>query len=232
MSQGRGILKFQVPTGPCPPGNWFWPRVVFCHIIGAESAIRTKTFSDMTRSSGLQYVTVMVVEDNANMRNVLRTVLQLIGVGSIITASDGREALELLRTRAVDILMIDWEMKPLDGLEMTRAIRMSSDHPNRFTPIIMVSAHSEVDRVKQARDAGVNEFLVKPISAKRVMERLIDVIERPRQYVKARNYFGPDRRRRSAKSGGYTGPFRRKDDKPAEVAALMFQAAAGDDDDA
>lgn len=185
----------------------------------------------MTRSSGLQYVTVMVVEDNANMRNVLRTVLQLIGVGSILTASDGREALELLRTRAVDILMIDWEMKPLDGLELTRAIRMSSDHPNRFTPIIMVSAHSEVERVKLARDAGVNEFLVKPISAKRVMERLIDVIERPRQYVKARNYFGPDRRRRSAKSGGYMGPFRRKDDKPAEAAALMFQAAAGDDED-
>lgn len=185
----------------------------------------------MTRSSGLQYVTVMVVEDNANMRNVLRTVLQLIGVGSILTASDGREALELLRTRAVDILMVDWEMKPLDGLELTRAIRMSSDHPNRFTPIIMVSAHSEVERVKLARDAGVNEFLVKPISAKRVMERLIDVIERPRQYVKARNYFGPDRRRRSAKSGGYMGPFRRKDDKPAEAAAAMFQAAAGDDED-
>lgn len=181
--------------------------------------------------SGLQYVTVMVVEDNANMRNVLRTVLQLIGVGSIVTAGDGREALELLRTRAVDILMVDWEMKPLDGLEMIRAIRTVPDHPNRFTPIIMVSAHSEVDRVKQARDAGVNEFLVKPISAKRVMERLIDVIERPRQYVKSRGYFGPDRRRRSSK-GGYHGPFRRKDDKPAAAAAAMFEATEqGDPDD-
>jgi CheY-like chemotaxis protein len=180
--------------------------------------------------SGLQYVTVMVVEDNANMRNVLRTVLQLIGVGSIVTASDGREALELLRTRAVDILMVDWEMKPMDGLEMIRAIRMVPDHPNRFTPVIMVSAHSEVDRVRQARDAGVNEFLVKPISAKRVMERLIDVIEKPRQYVKSRSYFGPDRRRRSSKSG-YHGPFRRKDDKPAEAAAAIFAAEHGEPDD-
>lgn len=72
---------------------------------------------------------------------------------------------------------------------------MPSTHP--FVPVIMVTGHSEKSRVYEALNAGVNEFLVKPVSAKGLYSRLISVIERPRPFVRSKTFFGPDRRRRA-----------------------------------
>jgi DNA-binding response OmpR family regulator len=72
----------------------------------------------------------------------------------------------------------------------------------------MLTGHSERKRVMSARDAGVTEFMVKPISAKGLHQRIVNVIANPRRYIKTKTYFGPDRRRNSAPS--YAGPERRK----------------------
>jgi DNA-binding response OmpR family regulator len=78
----------------------------------------------------------------------------------------------------------------------------------------MVTGHTEKDRVTAARDAGVTEFLAKPISAKALYERIVNVVANPRPFIKTKTYFGPDRRRNS--NSNYVGPERRKDG-PAEV---------------
>ncbi len=141
----------------------------------------------------------LIVEDSAFMRELLRDVLQHFDVRNIREASDGAEALKIMQSWMPDIILADWEMQPFDGIEFTRAVRSSSRSEERFAPIIMVSAHSEYWRVQHARNAGVNEFLVKPVSPKALFSRIRAVIERPRPFIKAPGYFGPDRRRQNLK---------------------------------
>ncbi len=143
-------------------------------------------------------------------------VLSALHAEQVREASDGEDALQIMRTFVPDIIILDWEMKPMDGLEFTRKVRLSKDSPNVFTPIIMVSGHSERGYIAAARDTGVNEFVVKPISAKSLFDRIQTVIERPRPFVRLKSYFGPDRRRTTVDRGGRGGEERRVA-KPAMV---------------
>ncbi|MFQ5620150.1 MAG: response regulator [Rhodospirillales bacterium] len=150
----------------------------------------------------LEDVKFLIVDDNAFMRNIIRRVLSALHAEQVREADDGEDALGIMQNFLPDIIILDWEMKPMDGLEFTRKVRLSKDSPNVFTPIIMVSGHSERGRIVAARDAGVNEFVVKPISAKSLFDRIQAVIERPRPFVKLKSYFGPDRRRKTLERGG------------------------------
>jgi DNA-binding NtrC family response regulator len=84
-------------------------------------------------------------------------------------------------------------------------------------PVIMITGHSTMQRVNEARNAGVNEFLAKPLTARGVIERLDRVVEHPRPYVRTADYFGPDRRRRA--DPNFQGPWRRQGDGPQQSAA-------------
>ncbi len=101
-------------------------------------------------------------------------------------------------------------MKPVDGLEFVREVRTSEKSSNPFVPIIMITGHTEKHRVEAARDAGVTEFIAKPITAQSLFTRIAEIVERPRAFVRAETYFGPDRRRRTPDN--YAGPWRRHDD--------------------
>jgi len=144
------------------------------------------------------------------MRSLIKELLKSIGVNQIHESADPVEAFEFMRTNTVDILLADLSMPMIDGIEFVRMIRTGDDSPNQFLPVIMVTGHSERSKIEAARDAGVNEFLVKPINAKSLLLRLQSVINSPRQFVKSGSYFGPDRRRGQADN--YDGPWRRKDD--------------------
>ncbi len=111
-------------------------------------------------------------------------------------AENGEHAWEIIRDSPPDLLIVDWEMEGLDGLELVKRIRNDPASPDRFMPIIMITAHSERPRIITARDAGVNEFVMKPVSAKTLFSRLNAVIEHPRRFVRTSEYFGPDRRRK------------------------------------
>lgn len=150
----------------------------------------------MVSSCYLTNIKFLVADDNAFMRTIIRRILVTLGVQEIREASDGAEALKIIQTWPADIILLDWEMTPFDGIEFTTMVRNANDMSNTFMPIIMISAHSEYWRISQARDAGINEFLVKPISAKSLFSRICKVIEKPRPYVNAPGFFGPDRRRR------------------------------------
>lgn len=166
-----------------------------------------------------------IVDDNKYMRGILRTALTTTGVREIEEYPTGVDALEAMQDRVPDIVICDWHMRPLDGLDFVRHIRASRNPRLRLVPVIMVSAYSEFSRVVAARDAGVHEFLVKPITAKRLYQRIAFIIQKPRPFIQAPGFFGPDRRR--IQDPRFIGPYRRKDDVQASTTA----GGMDDDDD-
>ncbi|MFN7746018.1 MAG: response regulator [Hyphomonadaceae bacterium] len=154
-------------------------------------------------------ITILIVDDNQHMRGILKELLRAAGVSDIKEASDPLEAFEYMKSSLIDLLLVDLSMPLMDGVEFIRMVRTNENSPNHFLPIIMITGHSERSRVNAARDAGVNEFLVKPVTAKGLMERLSLIVNRPRNFVKSKQYFGPDRRRRA--DPNFSGEERRKD---------------------
>lgn len=141
-------------------------------------------------------VNFLLVDDNAFMRSILRRILEPFGGSNIREASDGAEAFKIMNNWDTDIVLTDWVMSPVDGLEFTKQVRGSQRPEQRFLPIIFVSAHSENWRVAQARDAGATEYILKPITVNKVLSRISRVISDPRPFIQSPDYFGPDRRRR------------------------------------
>lgn len=157
---------------------------------------------------------VLVVEDNLHMRKLIKTILYALGIKGLREATDGAEALKELKTFPADLVLTDWLMEPVDGIELVRQIRNGKNSTNEYLPVVMISGHSSRDSIISARDAGVNEFLVKPISAKGLYQRIVSIIERPRPFVRTKNFFGPCRRRHNWSQ--YTGPERRNPDENAD----------------
>ncbi len=155
-----------------------------------------------------QNLRVLIVDDNNDMRMLLRRMLAAIGVKNVLEATDGGAGITILRERGCDVVLSDLDMKPMNGIDFTLAVR-SSDHPsNSIVPIIMVTGRTEIHVVEKARDAGITEFIAKPVTMKALQARLTEVVDRPRPFVRAPSYVGPDRRRK--KTG--RGPARRQDD--------------------
>src|SRR5947209_489968 len=149
----------------------------------------------------------LVCDDNPHMRRILRTLLHSFGAREVYEAEDGATALEMYSHYVPDIVITDWSMPIFDGLELAQMIRQPESKGNPYAPIIMLTGHSEKRRVTVARDAGVTEFLAKPISAKGLYQRILNVVANPRPFIKTKTYFGPDRRRNT--NNAYIGPERR-----------------------
>lgn len=153
---------------------------------------------------------VLLVDDNQHMRSIVSAVLAGIGIVQVRECWDGAEGLAALREWPADVAIVDFRMAPVDGVEFTHLVRNAADSPNPYLPIIMLTGYAERSRVCEARDAGVNEFVVKPVTARAVVDRLNQVIFRPRAFIRSESYFGPCRRRRQDPE--FEGPFLRKDD--------------------
>jgi two-component system chemotaxis response regulator CheY len=160
---------------------------------------------------------ILVVDDNVHMRKLVVTILQAFGISQIYEADSGERAWTVLRETNPDVCVLDWVMEGMSGIEFVTKLRSDPQSPNPFVPVIMLSGYTQMERVRQARDIGVNEFIAKPVSVKTMMQRLVAVIESPRPYVRTRGYFGPCRRRRGADE--YRGPERRDKKGAAAQAA-------------
>ena len=158
--------------------------------------------------NGLRF---LVIDDNAHMRRILRALLRGFGARDVYEAEDGAVGLEAFTHYMPDIVLTDWTMPIIDGLELAQMIRQPGANANPYVPIIMLTGHSGKKRVISARDAGITEFLAKPISAKALYQRIFNVVANPRPFIKTKTYFGPDRRRNVNPS--YVGPERRKGGK-------------------
>lgn len=159
---------------------------------------------DVTRLS------ILIVEDNVHFRTLIRSILQALGISGLTEARDGIEALEILGEQAIDLVIIDWKMEGMDGVSCVRQIR-ALHSTGRMVPIIMVTGYIEESLQKEARDAGVNDFLGKPISPQSLLSRIVSVMSAPRPFFETEGYFGPDRRRAGQK---FTGPDKRKAQRP------------------
>src|ERR1700709_2823071 len=149
----------------------------------------------------------LLCDDNAHMRRILRTLLHSFGAREVYEAEEGASALEMYATYVPDIIITARAMPSFAGLGLAQMIRQPDSKGNPFAPIIMLTGHTEKRRVTMARDAGVTEFLAKPISAKGLYHRILNVVANPRPFIKTKTYFGPDRRRNT--SNAYIGPERR-----------------------
>jgi two-component system chemotaxis response regulator CheY len=156
--------------------------------------------------SGMSKLRVLLVDDNAAMRGIVRTVLSAFGCTNVFEAASGKSAIEILRTHPVDLIVLDWKMQPVDGITLTRQIRAHRDERIAYLPIIMLTAYAEPSKIQMARDSGITEFLVKPFTTEGLYRRIANVINRPRPYVRTKSFFGPDRRRFLAE---FTGEERR-----------------------
>jgi CheY-like chemotaxis protein len=153
---------------------------------------------------------VLLVEDDAGLSDLVKQVLRSLGFTNVTTAANGRIALERSLERNFKIILTDWEMKPMSGIEFVRYLRTLVPPPNRYAPVLMFTGRTSLEDVQYARDAGVNEFLAKPFSASELSKRLLSSIQHPRQFITAEEYAGPDRRRK--RENAPDGKFKRAED--------------------
>lgn len=151
---------------------------------------------------------VLVVDDNDFTQQILSEMLRAMDLdpSNLRFARDGADAFEKLGEHNTDLVFCDINMHPMNGKDFTRLVRIHPSSPNPFIPIIICTGHAEIDHICDARDAGANEILRKPVSADSVYGRLREVVEWPRPFIRSPNYVGPDRRRQDRP---FEGPDRR-----------------------
>jgi two-component system, chemotaxis family, chemotaxis protein CheY len=162
---------------------------------GGLIKVMTAKLSKKDVADRIQGLCVLVVDDNQYMRKMVRNLLVNCGVKDIYEAGDGIAALDIIRTVGPDAVILDWEMPMLSGAELVRIVRSPGVFPMPDIPIIMLSAHGERWRVVEAVKLGVNEYLVKPVSAKSLYDRLVSITIDPRPSVQLGDYYGPEPRK-------------------------------------
>ena len=146
---------------------------------------------------------ILIVDDDTDLRDTLVEQLSLHDEFEASAVDTGAKGATAAKANSPDLVLMDVGLPDTDGREVVRSLRKGGFK----APIIMLTGHSEKRRVTVARDAGVTEFLAKPISAKGLYQRILNVVANPRPFIKTKTYFGPDRRRNT--TNAYIGPERR-----------------------
>ncbi|WP_243039309.1 chemotaxis response regulator CheY [Dyella sedimenti] len=121
---------------------------------------------------------ILVVDDFSTMRRIVRNLLVELGFSNALIqeADDGESALTMLRANAFDLVVTDWNMPNMTGIELLRAIR--TDASLKAMPVLMVTAENNRDQIIAAAQAGVNGYIVKPFTAATLQEKLTKIFER------------------------------------------------------
>jgi CheY-like chemotaxis protein len=143
----------------------------------------------------IQGLNILIVDDNAHMRKITRMMLMNLGAKAVLEAADGLAALEAIRTCDPDVMLLDWDMPVLNGLEVMRIVRSPGVFPRPNLPTIMLTNQAQRRHVTEALRAGVHEFLLKPTSPKALQDRLTAIVFKPRPMVKIGKYYVPYPRR-------------------------------------
>ena len=120
---------------------------------------------------------VLIVDDYSTMLRILRNLLRQLDLQNVDEASDGEEALFKLRKEKFDLVISDWNMQPMTGLDLLRHVR--ADEKLRATPFIMVTAESKTENVIVAKQAGVSNYIVKPFNAETLRMKIASVFKLP-----------------------------------------------------
>jgi two-component system, chemotaxis family, chemotaxis protein CheY len=117
---------------------------------------------------------VLVVDDYNTMRRIIRNLLTQIGFATVEEATDGSEALSKLRDRNYGLVISDWNMEPMTGLQLLQEVR--ADNRLKTLPFIMITAESKTENVIEAKKAGVNNYIVKPFNADTLKKKIESVL--------------------------------------------------------
>lgn len=159
----------------------------------------------------LRKVTVLVIDPDPPIANIVRQVLDNLGFGNVLIEHDSKLAVETFVNNSVDFIITDFDSQPVQGdWNFVEFVRNSPESPNPYVPIILLTSHTEQHDIETARDQGVTEIAMKPFTAKSIADRILRVIENPRSFIITKRYTGPDRRRRSGPPP--SGKGRRKED--------------------
>ncbi|MHA1537751.1 MAG: response regulator [Alphaproteobacteria bacterium] len=145
---------------------------------------------------------VLLASADAQARPLIATLLRAGGVEKLEVCGDGQDALDVLTRKSIDILVVDWELGLIGGLELVRRLRNEESSPSPTVQIVMFTAYTERHNIEAARDAGVSELLAKPVSSDALFKRIANILVNPRGFVRVGSYFGPDRRRNLAEFMG------------------------------
>lgn len=143
----------------------------------------------------LKGIKVLLSDDDKLSVKLVSDTLKVFGIANIVCTYNGKQLQNEIEKRKFDIIIIDWKIGNFDGCEFLSKMRHNEKAKNRFTPVILLTGKGTVEEVKKARDSGITEFILKPFSVKKLREKLIEVVEKPRSFIISRNYVGPDRRR-------------------------------------
>jgi len=156
----------------------------------------------MTSDELFTALKVLIVDDSIEMRNLLVALLESMGFAGILCAASGEEGLRMFCERRPDLIITDGNMRPMDGYEMTRRVRSGESLTegeevcDRDVPVLMISGHVADEAVKLARDTGVTDYIVKPITAETLYERVLAAVSKPIHIVETKTYRGPSPTRR------------------------------------
>jgi two-component system, chemotaxis family, chemotaxis protein CheY len=161
----------------------------------------------MLMALDLERMAVLFVDDSPFIRSLMISALKMLGVGQVITASDGGDAIEKLKlmksdpirvgVNSIDMIICNWDMSPVDGPMLLRFVRRHKESSDRFLPFIFLTAYTERERIEEARELGANDVVSKPFAIRTIGEKITQVIHKNRQFVHTKDYFGPDRRRQA-----------------------------------
>ncbi len=152
------------------------------------------TWDRMIVDIDLAPLTVLIIDDSRYARSFLKSALHSFGLRQIVEAGDGPSGISLLTEQKVDLILVDYDMNPMNGIDFTRFLRSGELPDCRRLPVIMISGMAEMDKVVEARNAGVTEFLAKPVSAESLFRRIRNALVNPRPFVETESYTGPCRR--------------------------------------
>lgn len=119
-------------------------------------------------------LSILIVDDYKTMLRIIRNLLKQLGFTNVDEAADGSEALAKLKDKAYGLVISDWNMQPMTGLDLLREVR--ADPALRHLPFIMITAESKAENVVAAKEAGVDNYIVKPFNAETLKAKIASVL--------------------------------------------------------
>lgn len=145
----------------------------------------------------LEQASVLLVDDNPQALDILASIIQGFGVREQIRCGSALDATEILRRRMVDLILVDCAMPEMDGYDFVKWLRRETPAPTCLTPVIMLTGHAAPSKVHKSRDCGASFVVTKPLTPGVLLQRILWLANDEREFVKAPNYVGPDRRVRN-----------------------------------
>lgn len=145
----------------------------------------------------LEQATVLFIDDNPQALDILSSVVQGFGVREQIRCESAIAATEVIKRRAVDLILVDCAMPEMDGYDFVRWLRRETPKPTCLTPVIMLTGHASSSHVRKSRDCGTSFVVTKPLTPGVLLQRILWLAGDEREFVQCETYVGPDRRVRN-----------------------------------